>query len=151
MAHDTGAQVLNHRSARKLYVSKPTYFIVSRLFDSPHTPKTLRDKCSTPSHHPPRTKLFPPKQNAQTECLPGVPSASSHHLHPPSDEDSALGSLPPDEHDESRFLRPVANINPFTPDGKLLVRHSHLCLRVMLSPLPTQYHSLNKHSETYFF
>ncbi|CAH0689118.1 unnamed protein product [Chilo suppressalis] len=87
-----------------------------RLFDSPHTPKSLLEKCSTPSHHPPRSRLFPPKLNA----VAGMPSGSSHHLHPPSgDEDSALGSLPPDEMDESR-LRPVANINPFTPDGQAL-------------------------------
>ncbi|KAJ8707801.1 hypothetical protein PYW07_011478 [Mythimna separata] len=87
-----------------------------RLFDSPHTPKTLLEKCSTPSHHPPRSRLFPPKFNVQ----PGMPSGSSHHLHPPSgDDDSALGSLPPDELDESRMTRrAVANINPFTPDGK---------------------------------
>ncbi|KAJ8706390.1 hypothetical protein PYW08_011016 [Mythimna loreyi] len=89
-----------------------------RLFDSPHTPKTLLEKCSTPSHHPPRSRLFPPKLNAQS----GMPSGSSHHLHPPSgDEDSALGSLPPDELDESRMpRRAVANINPFTPDGQAL-------------------------------
>lgn len=43
-------------------------------------------------------------------------SGSSHHLHPPSDEDSALGSLPPDD-DDCRRRRPLANINPFTPDG----------------------------------
>ncbi|CAB3233594.1 unnamed protein product [Arctia plantaginis] len=90
-----------------------------RLFDSPHTPKTLLEKCSTPSHHPARSRLFPPKLNAQS----GMPSGSSHHLHPPSgDDDSALGSLPPDEFDESRLVvkRPVANINPFTPDGQAL-------------------------------
>lgn len=90
-----------------------------RLFDSPHTPKTLLEKCSTPTHHPPRTRLFPPKINVQT----GMPSGSSHHLHPPSgDDDSALGSLPPDELDESRLTvrRPIANINPFTPDGQAL-------------------------------
>ncbi|KAM3955418.1 wee1-like protein kinase [Aphomia sociella] len=90
-----------------------------RLFDSPHTPKSLLEKCSTPSHHPPRSRLFPPKLNAPT----GMPSGSSHHLHPPSgDEDSALGSLPPDELDESRHAprRPIANINPFTPDGQAL-------------------------------
>ncbi|CAH2056061.1 unnamed protein product, partial [Iphiclides podalirius] len=88
-----------------------------RLFDSPHTPKTLLEKCSTPSHHPPRSRLFPPKLSAPT----GVPSGSSHHLHPPScDEDSALGSLPPDELDDSRVRRPLANINPFTPDGQAL-------------------------------
>ncbi|KAH9628070.1 hypothetical protein HF086_018286 [Spodoptera exigua] len=35
-----------------------------------------------------------------------MPSGSSHHLHPPSgDDDSALGSLPPDELDESRMTR----------------------------------------------
>lgn len=34
---------------------------IHRLFDSPHTPKTLLEKCSTPSHHPPRSRLFPPK------------------------------------------------------------------------------------------
>ncbi|XP_028157981.1 wee1-like protein kinase [Ostrinia furnacalis] len=87
-----------------------------RLFDSPHTPKSLLEKCSTPSHHPPRSRLFPPKLNAPT----GMPSGSSHHLHPPSgDEDSALGSLPPDDMDDSR-PRPAANINPFTPDGQAL-------------------------------
>nr|XP_026483598.1 uncharacterized protein LOC113391753 [Vanessa tameamea] len=88
-----------------------------KLFDSPHTPKTLLEKCSTPSHHPPRSRLFPPKVNAPT----GMPSGSSHHLHPPSDEDSALGSLPPDELDDTRpARRPLANINPFTPDGQAL-------------------------------
>ncbi|CAH2101668.1 unnamed protein product [Euphydryas editha] len=88
-----------------------------KLFDSPHTPKTLLEKCSTPSHHPPRSRLFPPKINAPT----GMPSGSSHHLHPPSDEDSALGSLPPDEFDDTRSSkRPLANINPFTPDGQAL-------------------------------
>ncbi|KAL4712144.1 hypothetical protein ACJJTC_011005 [Scirpophaga incertulas] len=89
-----------------------------RLFDSPRTPKTLLEKCSTPTYHPPRSRLFPPKLNAPT----GMPSGSSHHLHPPSmhaDDDSALGSLPPDEMDDSR-LRPIANINPFTPDGQAL-------------------------------
>lgn len=58
-----------------------------------------------------------------------MPSGSSHHLHPPSDEDSALGSLPPDEFDDTRSgKRPLANINPFTPDGKyinlLFMRHT---------------------------
>ncbi|CAH2056062.1 unnamed protein product, partial [Iphiclides podalirius] len=95
-----------------------------RLFDSPHTPKTLLEKCSTPSHHPPRSRLFPPKLSAPTgeqSVAFGVPSGSSHHLHPPScDEDSALGSLPPDELDDSRVRRPLANINPFTPDGQAL-------------------------------
>ncbi|KAL0852213.1 hypothetical protein ABMA28_000432 [Loxostege sticticalis] len=87
-----------------------------RLFDSPHTPKSLLEKCSTPSHHTHWSRLFPPKLSAPT----GIPSGSSYHLHPPlGDEDSALGSLPPDEMDESR-LRPVANINPFTPDGQAL-------------------------------
>ncbi|CAG9134337.1 unnamed protein product [Plutella xylostella] len=87
-----------------------------KLFDSPHTPKTLLEKCSTPSHHPPRSRLFPPKLSA-----PSGMSGSSHHLHPPSD-DSALGSLPPDDPlDDSRTQRrPIANINPFTPDGQAL-------------------------------
>ncbi|XP_053621818.1 wee1-like protein kinase [Plodia interpunctella] len=88
-----------------------------RLSDSPHTPKTLLEKCSTPSHHPPRSRLFPPKLNAPT----GMPSGSSHHLHPPSaDDDSALGSLPPDDDDSRVLRRPQANINPFTPDGQAL-------------------------------
>ncbi|XP_052749006.1 wee1-like protein kinase isoform X1 [Galleria mellonella] len=90
-----------------------------RLFDSPQIPKSVLEKCSTPTHHPPRSRLFPPKLNAPS----GMPSGSSHHLHPPSaDEDSALGSLPPDDADDSRLAqhRPVANINPFTPDGQAL-------------------------------
>nr|XP_032525859.1 uncharacterized protein LOC116776710 [Danaus plexippus plexippus] len=85
-----------------------------KLFDSPHTPKTLLEKCSTPSHHTSRIRLFPPKVTA-----PNGMSGSSHHLHPPSDEDSALGSLPPDD-DDCRRRRPLANINPFTPDGQAL-------------------------------
>ncbi|XP_041970519.1 wee1-like protein kinase [Aricia agestis] len=90
-----------------------------KLFDSPHTPKTLLEKCSTPTHHAPRSRLFPPKLSAAA----GMPAGSSHHLHPPSDEDSALGSLPPDDLDDSRPPpppRPRANINPFTPDGQAL-------------------------------
>lgn len=63
-------------------------------------------------------------------CLfPGMPSGSSHHLHPPSgDDDSALGSLPPDELDESRLTvrRPIANINPFTPDGEFFTENTLL-------------------------
>ncbi|XP_045508636.1 wee1-like protein kinase isoform X2 [Colias croceus] len=86
-----------------------------KLFDSPHTPKTLLEKCSTPSHHVSRCRLFPPK----LEVPSGMPSGSSHHLHPPSDEDSALGSLPPDEVEDNR-PRPLANINPFTPVGQAL-------------------------------
>ncbi|CAK1592833.1 unnamed protein product [Parnassius mnemosyne] len=90
-----------------------------RLFDSPHTPKTLLEKCSTPSHPPPRSRLFPPKVTVSAPT--GVPSGSSHHLHPPSgDDDSAIGSLPPDELDDSRARRPLANINPFTPDGQAI-------------------------------
>ncbi|XP_068621811.1 wee1-like protein kinase [Battus philenor] len=86
-----------------------------RLFDTPFTPKALLEKCSTPSQYPSRARLFPPKASAPT----GVPSGSSHHLHPPSaDDDSALGSLPPDELDDSR--RPLVNINPFTPEGQAL-------------------------------
>ncbi|XP_050664678.1 wee1-like protein kinase [Leptidea sinapis] len=88
-----------------------------RLFDSPHTPKSLLQKCSTPSHHPPRSRLFPPKLNIPS----GLPSGSSHHLHPPSDEDSALGSLALDDLEDSRYnRRPLANINPFTPNGQAL-------------------------------
>lgn len=79
-----------------------------RLFDSPRTPKTLLEKCSTPSHNTSRSRLFPPKINLPT----GITTGSSHHLHPP-DEDSALGSMHED-------LKPVANINPFTPDGQAL-------------------------------
>ncbi|XP_073965291.1 wee1-like protein kinase [Choristoneura fumiferana] len=78
-----------------------------RLFDSPRTPKTLLEKCSTPSHNTSRSRLFPAKLNPPT----GITTGSSHHLHPP-DEDSALGSMHED--------RPVANINPFTPDGQAL-------------------------------
>ncbi|XP_052738786.1 SID1 transmembrane family member 1 [Bicyclus anynana] len=98
-----------------------------KLFDSPHTPKSLLLKCSTPSHPSPRTRLHPPKFNVPT----GMPSGSSHHLHPPcaalythsSDEDSGLGSLPPDELEHSRRASaPLANINPFTPDGPALKR-----------------------------
>ncbi|XP_026331756.1 wee1-like protein kinase, partial [Hyposmocoma kahamanoa] len=87
-----------------------------RLFDSPHTPKTLLEKCSTPSHPQARSRLFPPKLNAPT----GMPSGSSHHLHPPKppmEDDSALGLT--EDSDDSR-TRPVANINPFTPDGQAL-------------------------------
>lgn len=110
-----------------------------RLFDSPATPKTILEKCSTPSHHGPRSRLFPPKLNAPA----GQPSGSSHHLHPPSltmtEEDSAVDSLASctdtsmagveavsscTEEQAKRLLggykRPVANINPFTPDGQLL-------------------------------
>ncbi|KAJ0183004.1 hypothetical protein K1T71_000980 [Dendrolimus kikuchii] len=92
-----------------------------RLFDTPHTPKSLLEKCSTPTHHPPRSRLFPPKLTNQS----GMPSGSSHHLHPPAfDDDSALGSLPPDELEESRLCskKPLVNINPFTPDGQALNR-----------------------------
>ncbi|VVD04707.1 unnamed protein product [Leptidea sinapis] len=39
----------------------PPYKKVRAL--SPHTPKSLLQKCSTPSHHPPRSRLFPPKLN----------------------------------------------------------------------------------------
>ncbi|XP_013136408.1 PREDICTED: wee1-like protein kinase 2 [Papilio polytes] len=88
-----------------------------RLFDTPHTPKALLEKCSTPTHRPLRSKLFPPKL-----CVPtGVPSGSSHHLHPPSgDDDSALGSLLPEDLDDSRVRRPIVNINPFTPEGQAM-------------------------------
>ncbi|XP_063372196.1 wee1-like protein kinase [Cydia amplana] len=84
-----------------------------RLFDSPRTPKSLLEKCSTPSHNASRSRLFPPKLN-----VPCITTGSSHHLHPP-DEDSALGSM----HDDSK---PVANINPFTPDGITTGSSHHL-------------------------
>ncbi|KAJ2943271.1 hypothetical protein O0L34_g12076 [Tuta absoluta] len=86
-----------------------------RLFDSPHTPKTLLEKCSTPTHNNTRTRLFPPKLSVTN----GIPSGSSHHLHPPSDDDSALGSLLPDDSGLA-IRRSVANINPFTPQGQAL-------------------------------
>ncbi|XP_063545574.1 wee1-like protein kinase [Cydia strobilella] len=80
-----------------------------RLFDSPRTPMSLLEKCSsTPSHNTSRSRLFPPKLNT----VPCITTGSSHHLHPP-DEDSALGSMHED-------CKPVANINPFTPDGQAL-------------------------------
>ncbi|XP_072948640.1 wee1-like protein kinase [Epargyreus clarus] len=108
-----------------------------KLFDSPHTPKSLLEKCSTPAHNPPRSRLFPPKLNAPT----GMPSGSSHHLHPPSgDEDSALGSLPPDEPlDETRPpRRPIANINPFTPDGQALNKKKRALSKTPTMSTPQQ-------------
>ncbi|GBP76116.1 Wee1-like protein kinase [Eumeta japonica] len=98
-----------------------------RLFDSPLTPKSMLQKCSTPTQHQSRSRLFPSKT---THTSVGQ---STTHSQPASDaEDSALGSLPPDalhlEESPKPILMtgtyPVINtsvvINPFTPDGQLL-------------------------------
>ncbi|CAF4957315.1 unnamed protein product [Pieris macdunnoughi] len=92
------------------------------LFDSPRTPKTLLEKCSTPSINRSRIRLFPPK----LEIPAGMPSGSSHHLHPPSnqpamDEDSAFISIAPEDIEEPKPRKqPLVNINPFTPDGQAM-------------------------------
>ncbi|CAK1546514.1 unnamed protein product [Leptosia nina] len=92
------------------------------LFDSPRTPKTLFEKCSTPSINRSRARLFPP----YLEVPSGMPSGSSHHLHPPTNvttwqEDSAFHSFTPDEIEEPRSVKPpTVIINPFTPDGQAI-------------------------------
>ncbi|PSN34900.1 hypothetical protein C0J52_16510 [Blattella germanica] len=83
-----------------------------RLFDSPATPKTLLEKCSylnSPATPSPRSRLF-----GRIDKQKGIPSA-----YPKSD-------------------KPTANVNPFTPNGMLLMSKKRTRSKRSLVGSPTE-------------
>ncbi|KAJ9594959.1 hypothetical protein L9F63_013743, partial [Diploptera punctata] len=94
---DGTENITDTRNSVGLHSISPPYKKVRalRLFDSPATPKTLLEKCSllhTPATTTPRSRLF-----GRIEKPKGVASA-----YPKLD-------------------KPTANVNPFTPNGMLLM------------------------------
>ncbi|XP_077289858.1 wee1-like protein kinase [Arctopsyche grandis] len=131
------ARGLTGSTSRRLFCPPPSppYKRVRalRLFDSPATPKTILQTCSTPTPNKCRSRLQPPRFSHMGQLRH---AGSSNHLHPPEINDCVPLYEQPKSNDSSwmstddnnlsdlqkSHISQEANINPFTPNNVLLNR-----------------------------